>query len=596
MRKRRYDGYNAICRIYALCFVCIFLLTGCAPNGVQNLTSLSSPDETYAKADSYGSYVVADSSRIYEADRGSKIITMYLTVGRGSESEGTNHTWKELNTYSLSYYAENDLKPYQCDALLQVGDELGPLSGEFGYGELNANVTVRLRGMGASEKSQKSYRIDIKKGSGSWEDQKVILLNKHVTDPTRMRNMLAYALMEEIPEMFSARTWFVHLYVKDKSEGEDGLYQDYGIYTAVEQINKRYLTNRGLDKDGQLYKAEDFDWYPHSEDLLPATYAEYDKTAFERHLEIKGNVDHSKLLKMLAAVDDESQPITSVLNSYFDEDNLYYWMAFHMLMGNRDVENGNFYLYSPQALDTWYLLSWNNDGMLSDTYERLRNDTFDRSWNHGIFTYVSNRLYARILQDESCRERLDEAVEDLYVNYLTEEQILSKAQVYQELLQPYVYRLPDSTYQRVSEGNYEMLVIAMANEVTDNYNAYKQSLWEPWPFHILTPVAEGSTLHLEWEEAYLFQEGEVRYMVELSKNPEFANCILREESYAGTGLDLPLPEVGQYFLRVRADDGQGNLQDAYEYYLTEQDSTAYSTLCFYVLDDGSATALKYLEE
>ena len=58
--------------------------------------------------------------------------------------------------------------------------------------------------------------------------------------------------------MIGARTQLVHLYVKDKTEGEDGLFQDYGLYTQVEQINKTYLKNHGFDNDGALYQVGKF--------------------------------------------------------------------------------------------------------------------------------------------------------------------------------------------------------------------------------------------------------------------------------------------------------------------------------------------------
>lgn len=54
--------------------------------------------------------------------------------------------------------------------------------------------------------------------------------------------------------MIAMRTRFVHLYVKDMTEGGSGEFKDYGLYTQVEQLNKRALRSHGLDKNGQLYK------------------------------------------------------------------------------------------------------------------------------------------------------------------------------------------------------------------------------------------------------------------------------------------------------------------------------------------------------
>ncbi len=42
---------------------------------------------------------------------------------------------------------------------------------------------------------------------------------------------------------------------------------------------------------------------------------------------------------MLEAVNDYSIPIDTVLEEYFDEENITYWMGFQILMGNVDTQN-----------------------------------------------------------------------------------------------------------------------------------------------------------------------------------------------------------------------------------------------------------------
>ena len=44
-------------------------------------------------------------------------------------------------------------------------------------------------------------------------------------------------------------------------------------------------------------------------------------------------------MKMLEAVNDYSIPIDTVLEEYFDEENITYWMGFQILMGNVDTQN-----------------------------------------------------------------------------------------------------------------------------------------------------------------------------------------------------------------------------------------------------------------
>lgn len=582
----------AVCLLYV-----IFLLPGCAAaDGGENGGVLVSSSETYeTSGDDAGDYKAEDNKALYSGEDDS-VITMYLTVGRGNDGEDTDHTWKEVNGYPLGYYEEKDIKPYKCEAVLQVGDENGPLAGEFGYNDRTANATVQLRGQGASTWPQKSYRIKLKDGSGTWRDQQTITLNKYASDPLRFKNKLAFSLMADIPEMMSARTQFVHLYVKDKTEGEDGLFEDYGLYTQVEQVNKKYLRNRGMDSDGALYQAtEDFDWQTHEDSILEATDPGYDKEKFEQYLEIDGLEDHASMVELLAAVNDENMPVTDIVEKYFEADNLYYWMAFHILMGDSDVLDGSYYLYNARGQERWYFISWNNGGILDEGYEALDDETYERSWEKGIFLFTDTVLFQRILQDASCREALDAAVEDLRKNYLTGDSLQKKIDGCRQTVEEYLYQLPDMTYARVTPEEYDTLAKGLTAEVEENYRVYKESLSSAWPFHILTPENAGEQTVLNWEESFRYDGGKVTYMVELAEDYTFSAPVLKETTEE-TSIRVDVLKPGQYFLRVRAEGEDGIQQDAYEYYGTEAGTECYSTLCFYVQPDGGITPVEYSED
>ena len=88
-----------------------------------------------------------------------------------------------------------------------------------------------------------------------------------MTEGMRFRNKLAYDLIRGIPQMVGLRTQFVHLYVKDNTEESGVKFEDYGIYTQVEQLNKTALKSHGLDSNGQLYKINSFEFYRY-EDII----------------------------------------------------------------------------------------------------------------------------------------------------------------------------------------------------------------------------------------------------------------------------------------------------------------------------------------
>lgn len=121
-----------------------------------------------------------DNPELYTVYDDSGVVTMYLTVSRGNDSENTNHSWAEINHYSAYDYAAMGVPRYQVNALLQVGDENGPLPGELGYGVEAPNATVQIRGQTSSRNAQKNYKIELKKNKGSWRGQRTIALNKHM--------------------------------------------------------------------------------------------------------------------------------------------------------------------------------------------------------------------------------------------------------------------------------------------------------------------------------------------------------------------------------------------------------------------------------
>lgn len=250
---------------------------------------------------------------------------------------------------------------YKVNGLLQVGDEQGPVSGELGFGESAPNATVQIRGQSSSKNEQKNYKIELKSGKGKWRGQRTIALNKHMGEGLRFRNKMAYDLIKGIDQMMGLRTQFVHLYVKDETSGSDS-FDDYGLYTQVEQLNKTALQVHGLDKNGQLYKVNYFEFYRDEDVIKLADDPDYDQAKFEEKLEIKGDNDHTKLIAMLNDLNDYSVPMGEILGKYFDTENLAYWMAFQLLTGNIDTQSRNMYLYSPTNSDTFYLLDWDNDG------------------------------------------------------------------------------------------------------------------------------------------------------------------------------------------------------------------------------------------
>lgn len=537
--------------------------------------------------------MIYDNTALYENRDPASVVTMYLTVSEGNASDNTDHTWTQVNSYSAYHYAELGIERYAVNGLLQVGDENGPVEGQLGYGQVVPNAMVTIRGQTSTRYAQKNYRITIRDNKGTWDDQKVINLNKHEQDQSRFANKLCYDLMSELPGMIAMRTRFVHLYVKDMTEGGSGEFKDYGLYTQVEQLNKRALRSHGLDKNGQLYKINFFEFYRYEDVIMVKNDADYDVDAFEDLIEIKGNDDHSKLIAMLDELNDYSISITQIMDRWFCRENLLSWMAFHILMGNVDTQSRNVFLYSPLNSDTFYFISWDNDGAFYDTKAKLRSQ--DRGWEIGISNYWGNVLFRRVLMDNELRAGLDDKIEE-YRNIITREKLEKMIDIYAPVVRKYVYAYPDSEHMPLTGGQYEAFIKALPDEVENNYRLYKLSLKSTQPFFIGIPQVTDEGMYFAWDASYDFQAQDIYYTLELAKDYTFEKPVLRVEGlFATEYLYEGELEPGQYFMRMTAKNESGIEQRAFDYYVASGNQVIHGVKCFFVMPDGSVREDVYEE-
>ncbi len=537
---------------------------------------------------------IRDKNLLYSQYDNTEIVTMYLTVSGGNAAEGTNHTWEEINTYSAYDYEKMGVDRYKVAGLLQVGTEEGLIPGELGYGQIAPNCTVQIRGQSSSRNPQKNYKISIKDNKGDWRGQTTIALNKHQGDGLRFRNKLAFDLLSHIDELMGLRTTFVHLYVKDTTVGEDARFQDYGIYTQVEQLNKTALKAHGLDHRGHLYKVNYCEFYRYEDIIVTKDNPKYDLKKFEEILEIKGDDDHTKLIDMLNKVNDYSIPIEKILEDHFDLENIAYWMAFNLMVGNVDTQSRNFYIYSPQNVGRWYLLPWDIDGMLRRTEYELVGRTDYEHWESGISNYWGNVLFQRCLKSELFRKALDDAMLDLK-ELINEDLVTSYLNSYSNLLKPYVFSGRDLIYAPLTPEEYDTVIAGINEEITDNYTRYLDSLKKPLPFYIGVPQEKEDGYTVEWEASYDFKGEDITYTFELASDYRFENPIVKQ-----TGLAIPTAKFqalpsGQYFMRVMATNESGQTQYAFDCYRIEL-GKIYGTKCFYVDENGSIVEDIYVDE
>ena len=577
-------------RLLILCLITSCFIAACGQEETSN-QSLSNQEKTVEFAEN--NYHLRDKELLYQEDPQS-VKALYLTIKSGDAAENTNHTWEEINTYSVYDYEKWGLPRYQVAALLQAGDDTGPLAGELGYSETVPNATVQVRGQTSSRNQQKNYKIKLKRNKGSWQGQRTINLNKHQTDGLRFRNKLAYDLIRGIPQLIGLRTQFVHLYVKDENGSEPNKFVDYGLYTQVEQLNGSGLKAHGLDSNAQLYKVNFFEFLLYEDTIKLEDDPDFDRVAFEKLLEIKGDRDHHKLIEMLQAVNDLDRPIDQTLDTYFDRENLTYWLAFQILIGNTDTQSRNVYLYSPQNSQRWYFIPWDHDSAFFKKEYEIEKFAGKTSWESGISNYWGNRLFQRALKSATFRQELDDAIQDLK-GKLNPDYLSQEVAKYQETVKPYVTKEPDSTHLGLTPSQYDEVAAAIPKEIESNYQDYLDSLKKPMPFFIGIPEKdENGKLKVRWDAAYDLNGQKITYKVEVAKDFEFKEIIHTEEGITLSETVLDMPEKGHYFARVTATNEAGETRHAFDYYVTEV-GKHFGVKSFFIQSNGKISEDVYEE-
>ena len=557
---------------FSLCLIAICLLfSGCS----SQTPAQSVPDGNtvtdrvpVAKAEvpDINSLPLLDKSSLYEEYDPLKPVCFYITVVGGNAADNTDNTFEQVNSY-LNLQGMVNAEEIKTEIIFQVGDENGPLPGEVGFKALGSNATMNVRGRTSTGYSQKSYRIDLVDTAGMWRGQRAIAINKHPGDNTRLRNMLYYRLLQDVPGITSLRTQFVHVYVKDLTapEAQDA-FVDYGLFTQVELPNGRYLRNHGLSQNGNLYKANLFDMLRYEEKLRLATDPAYDLGIFSELLEPKTTEDHSKLLDMLNAVNNYTIPIEQVADKYFNLDNLTSYLAFNILMANPDSDAQNYLLYSPVNGDKWYYLCWDGDGSLS-YYEDalLGNPWIEGEWTKGVTNYWGVALFNRLLRLRSFREALNEKVV-LLRERITAERISGLIKEYRTVVDQFTISMPDMVNMRIPAEQLELIYRNTPFDTDIAYENYLASLKKPMPFFLWDVQAQDGYLDFQWDASYDFAGEFIYYDVQVAKDWSFEEntIIFSSTRQLSQSAKVPVSEPGIYFWRVIASNESGKSQTAFD--------------------------------
>lgn len=544
---------SIICLFFVLLGLQAILKSPSTPTSTSASSTVTSP-ETKSSETSF-----AEDKRVYASHDGNRLEHVYVTVFDQKSVPENDITLYDLNE-SYKQYSNLESGP-KLFVHFESGDAEGPDSLNL-FDDATVNATIELRGRSSRLEPQKSYKIRLQDSAGLWYGQSVLNLNKHADDRTRVRNRLAFAYYEQLDDISSLRTNFVQLHVRDMTDpSQADEFVSYGLYTHVEQLNEEALSARGLNPDGHLYKAENFEFHRYPDALKAKDDPTYDKKSFESVLKINGSDNHEELLTMLDDLNDLSKPFDEVFDTYFDEDNYLTWLGTNILFGNYDTMSTNYYLYSPLNSEKWYFMPWDFDKALGRDTERT--DVMP-SWQQGVQRYWGTVLHRRYLKDPDHVEALKTKMEEL-TRVINADNTKRLIDGFYPVVAPLVTSEPDIRFLSVEAKDYATSYRTLENITSKYHKDFIRSLENPMPI-FLNHAREGKQDVFRWDASYDIQNDELRYHFELSKSPDFSTLVTEKQNMTTFSQSIPSLDPGRYYWRVTVTDAEGNTQIPFDYY------------------------------
>lgn len=502
---------------------------------------------------------------IYELNN--NIYDVYISVFPTKDTSGEILDFSAFDKHQSRDHSYNPT--LNCNIqILEEGEKLDPLMALD-----QKNATIRVRGNSSRGDKYKSYKVKLEEEAETFFGQTSLNINKHSEDVTKIATKLETDLLVKMDDIASFRTYFMRVWIRDCSlPREEQEFKYYGLYTEIEQPNKKYLEARNLSDNAVMYKARDFS-FAMSSALKNVDDPTYSLEEFETVLSVLEADDHSKLLEMLEAVNDMTTDFEQVFHRYFNEDNYLTWLAFNLLMGNNDIINHNFIIYSPNNSETWYFIPWDFDGTLRfGEYESslMKLPTSLR----GVQKLNQSVLHRRYLRLEGSIEKIEQKMQELLNTVITRENVSTLVDSYKPILEKTVVLQPDLELLEMSPSELPVYLDSLYDGILSNYQVFMDSMQYPSPMYVSMPtVNDQEGIDFSWDVSYSYQGRPVTYNMQIYTDYMMQNLVFEQRELATNSFTLDSGlQPGTYYLKVTSVDSAGNEQlsmERFETMLTE---------------------------
>lgn len=416
-----------------------------------------------------------------------------------------------------------------------------------------SNATITLRGATSRLVAQKSFKVKLL--DTTYREQKTLHFAKNPFDLTRIRNQVAFRLMRSVPHLPSVRTQFVNMTM-------NGI--DYGMFTQLEQLSRRYLKNHRLETRGTLFKASAFSFFASS---LNAGEGIVDG------LELKSGDNWQAIYDAVSAINDGGQDINTVVAQRFNRNNLITWLATNFLLSNLDTVSQNFYLYIPATdPERIYFVPWDYDGAWDWHLQGVGSPR--ERYRQGLTNWWGMPLFSRWLQDPSNLADLSARIVDLEANRYDTPTVTALVENMDTYAGPRVLTSPDSDAGNLPVGIRADEVDRLKTVPENRMGNYAAWVERPTPGWTGISYPSPGVMRFSWDPAIDLQGDTWTAEVVLSDGPcltENTICFEPEHivgtstGHVGTSVELtslafPGVAAGDYFFLVYYRDSKGNYQ------------------------------------
>ena len=285
------------------------------------------------------------------------------------------------------------------------------------------NVGIRFKGNGSFLVGRMvdkfSFKIDFNEYDEDLEYLGLtkINLNSNVTDDSMLREALSYELFRDAGLVASRVAWArVSLTVPGQIDNKD-----LGIYSIVEQVDKRFLRHRYGTGAGMLLKPSTFGTFRYFQDDWP----EYEKAYFPKTKVTPAQKQRLMEFARLVWIADDAE-FSQAVETYLDMEQFLRFLAVNVLLSNLDsflTGKQNHYVYLNPQSNKFQIMTWDMDSSFGGLPLVGTADTrIHQSIDH---PQTDNKLIERVLAIDTYLERYRDNIRSYARTDLAPQKILS---------------------------------------------------------------------------------------------------------------------------------------------------------------------------